>query len=138
MNCTGDVTVAEAWNILAQDEKAVLVDVRTQAEWSYVGICDLSDIDKSPLLVSWQEFPHMAVNPAFADMIMARDIPRHSPLYFICRSGVRSRAAAVEMIAAGYEKCFNILDGFEGGLDASGHRGTCGGWKASGLPWTQN
>lgn len=138
MTYTGDVTVGEVWQALAQDEKAVLIDVRTQAEWAYVGTCDLSAMDKSPLLVSWQIFPHMEINPAFTDMIRARDIPKDSPLYFLCRSGVRSKSAAAAMIAAGYENCFNILGGFEGDRDDAGHRGQCGGWKASGLPWVQN
>lgn len=138
MNYTGDVTVEEAWKALTQDEKAVLIDVRTQAEWAFVGTCDLSGIDKSPLFVSWQHFPHMEINPAFGDMIRAKDISRDSPLYFLCRSGVRSKGAAAAMIAAGYENCFNILGGFEGDRGASGHRGQTSGWKAAGLPWTQN
>jgi len=135
---TGDVTVKEAWEALGQDEKAVLVDVRTQAEWAFVGLCDLSGLDKAPLLLSWQIFPHMDINTAFAQTIADSNISKDSPLYFLCRSGVRSQSAASTMIAAGYEKCFNIREGFEGDRDVSGHRGTCGGWKAAGLPWTQS
>lgn len=138
MNYTGDVTVEQVWEILEQDENAVLIDVRTQAEWAFVGICDLSGMDKSPLLISWQDFPHMNINPDFADTITGQDIAKDSPLYFLCRSGVRSKSAAATMMEAGYEKCFNILDGFEGDRDGAGHRGQLGGWKASGLPWTQN
>jgi len=134
---TGDVTVEEAWNSLMQDEKAVLVDVRTQAEWAFVGLCDLSEMGKSPLLISWQMFPHMDVNPIFAQTIMDQDIPKDSSLYFLCRSGVRSQSAASAMVAVGYKACFNILEGFEGGRDTSGHRGVVG-WKAAGLPWMQN
>ena len=138
MSYTGDVTVEDVWKVLAQNEKAVLIDVRTQAEWAFVGTCDLSGINKASLLVSWQNFPHMEINAAFADMISGQGISKDSPLYFLCRSGVRSKAAASAMITAGYENCYNILEGFEGAPDGSGHRGTCGGWKASGLPWTQN
>jgi len=138
LNYCGDVTVGEVWEALTRDDKAVLVDVRTQPEWAFVGICDLSGLDKMPLLISWQEYPHMAPNPAFADMILAENIPRDSPLYFLCRSGVRSRSAAQAMTRAGYEKCFNILGGFEGDRDGAGHRGQQDGWKAAGLPWTQN
>ncbi|PCI50072.1 MAG: sulfurtransferase [Alphaproteobacteria bacterium] len=138
MSYKADVTVEEVWAALAQDQKSVLIDVRTQAEWTFVGICDLSGTGKSPLLVSWQVFPHMEINPAFRDMVAAGDISRDSPLYFLCRSGVRSRAAAAAMTEAGYENCFNILGGFEGDLDDAGHRGQTGGWKASGLPWRQN
>jgi adenylosuccinate synthase len=32
---------------------------------------------------------------------------------------------------------FNVADGFEGPVDAEGHRGTVAGWKAEGLPWRQ-
>ncbi|NOZ41795.1 MAG: rhodanese-like domain-containing protein [Alphaproteobacteria bacterium] len=138
MSYTGDVTVVAAWEGLAQDERATLIDVRTRAEWTYVGLCDLSGPGKSPLLVSWQLFPDMVVNPSFTAMVIAHNIPRDYPLYFLCRSGVRSRAAAAAMTAAGYEKCFNILGGFEGDPDEAGHRGGGNGWKAAGLPWRQS
>ncbi|MBL4802986.1 MAG: hypothetical protein JKY45_13970 [Emcibacter sp.] len=138
MSYTGDVTVEEAWKALAQDEKSVLVDVRTQAEWAFVGMCDLTELRKSPLLLSWQMFPHMDINADFVKTITDMDISKDSSLYFLCRSGVRSQSAASAMISAGYEKCYNILGGFEGDRDASGHRGTCGGWIAAGLPWKQN
>jgi len=138
MSYTGDVSVEEAWKALEEDKGAVLIDVRTQAEWAFVGICNLSEIGKAPLLVSWQEFPHMGLNPNFSQMIEGQNIAKSSPLYFLCRSGVRSQSAAAAMIAVGYENCFNIRGGFEGDIGADGHRGTCGGWKAAGLPWTQN
>ncbi|MCK5373797.1 MAG: rhodanese-like domain-containing protein [Alphaproteobacteria bacterium] len=138
MNYTGDVTVGEAWEALEKEEKAILIDVRTQAEWAFVGICDLSNLDKSPLLVSWQNYPHMEINPAFTDIIMAKDISKDSPIYFLCRSGVRSKSAAAAMVSMGYENCYNILGGFEGDRDELGHRGQSGGWKSAGLPWTQN
>lgn len=138
MSYYGDVTAREAWEALMADESAVLVDVRTQPEWAFVGISDLSGLNKMPLLASWQDYPHMAVNPAFADMIAGEDIALDSPLYFLCRSGVRSRSAAQAMTRAGYKKCFNILGGFEGDRDPAGHRGQQDGWKAAGLPWTQN
>lgn len=137
MNYTDDVTVEETWKALQENKMAVLIDVRTRAEWAFVGVCDLSQVGKAPLLVSWQEFPHMEINGAFADMIMGQNIPKEAPLYFLCRSGVRSQSAAATMQAAGYEKCFNILGGFEGDHDANGHRGKVNGWKASGLPWMQ-
>ena len=138
MGYTGDVSVENVWKALQENEKSVLVDVRTQPEWAFAGICDLSSLGKSPLLVSWLEFPHMDVNTAFAEVINDQNIPKDAPLYFLCRSGVRSKAAAAAMIAAGFDKCFNIIDGFEGNLDGDGHRGAIGGWKASGLPWIQN
>ncbi len=142
MSYTGDVSVEDAWEALAEKKTAVLVDVRTRAEWAYVGICDLSALGKSPLLASWQEFPHMAVNPDFVRMIDQmtgeQNIPKDSSLYFLCRSGVRSRSAAAAMINAGYSRCFNVLAGFEGDLDQTGRRGNNNGWKAAGLPWRQS
>ncbi len=138
MGYKGDVTVDEVWKALKEDENAVLIDVRTQAEWAFVGICDLSEADKSPVFISWQNFPHMEVNPGFTDAVLSQAISKDSPLYFLCRSGVRSMSAASAISAMGYDKCFNILGGFEGDKNASGHRGLAGGWKASGLPWTQN
>ena len=137
MNYTGDVTVEAAWKALQEDSAAVLIDVRTQPEWAFVGLCDLSALGKAPLLVSWQEYPHMNVNDTFVEQITGQNIPRDAALYFLCRSGVRSQAAAATMVAAGYEHCYNILSGFEGEVDAKGHRGAQGGWKAAGLPWGQ-
>lgn len=138
MSYTGDVTATAAWDALQEDQTAVLVDVRTQAEWAFVGLCNLSGVGKSPLLVSWQEFPHMQINAAFAETLIQQGIPKDSPIYFLCRSGVRSQSAASAMVAAGYSKCYNILGGFEGDVDQDGHRGVMGGWKAAGLPWQQN
>jgi len=138
MSYTGDVTATAAWDALKEDPKAVLVDVRTQPEWAFVGLCDLSGLNKSPLLVCWQEFPHMQINPGFAETLIQQGVPKDSAIYFLCRSGVRSQSAASAMVAAGYDKCYNILGGFEGDLDQEGHRGKLGGWKAAGLPWHQN
>ncbi|MCF8473380.1 MAG: hypothetical protein K9G26_01680 [Emcibacter sp.] len=135
---TGDVTVEEAWEALSQNEGAVLIDVRTDAEWAFVGICNLSLINKSPILMSWQIFPHMGINATFAQTIRGHNISLDQPLYFLCRSGVRSKSAAEEMIKAGYERCYNILGGFEGDRNNVGHRGALNGWKAAGLPWVQN
>jgi rhodanese-related sulfurtransferase len=133
----GDISPKEAWERLASDPKAKLVDVRTQAEWVYVGIPDLAQLDKKPLLVSWQVFPTMAKNEAFAQQLDAQGVKPDDTVLFLCRSGVRSKAAAELVTALGYQAAYNILDGFEGGLDDQRHRGTQGGWKAEGLPWAQ-
>lgn len=137
MKYTGDVTVEATWKALQEDSTAVLIDVRTQPEWAFVGVCDLSAAGKMPLLISWQDYPHMAVNEDFATTLEEQGVPKEAALYFLCRSGVRSQAAAATMIAAGYDKCYNVIQGFEGDVDAKGHRGTVGGWKAAGLPWGQ-
>lgn len=138
----GDVSAAEAWDGLASEPQSLLIDVRTKPEWNYVGIVDLSAIGKETLLVEWQSFPAMTVNTDFADVLSAelgrRGIGRETALYFLCRSGVRSLAAARAMAAAGFDRCFNIAGGFEGPLDGARHRGAVDGWKAAGLPWVQS
>lgn len=137
----GDLTPEDAWKLLAEEPKALLVDVRTSAEWTFVGLPDLSPIGKEPLLIPWQELPDMALNPDFGQAVerlsTAQGADRSAPLVFLCRSGVRSRAAAIEMARRGYAACFNLAGGFEGELDPMGHRGTRNGWKAAGLPWRQ-
>lgn len=133
----GDVSSKEAWEVLSREPESVLVDVRTDAEWAFVGLPDLSEIGKGPVLVPWQSFPDMQINPNFAVEVGAKGIGREQTIFLICRSGQRSRRAAMALSDAGYGPCFNISDGFEGGHDAERHRGTTEGWKAAGLPWTQ-
>jgi rhodanese-related sulfurtransferase len=138
----GDVTPVEAWASLEGDPTAALVDVRTTAEWSFVGIPDLSPLSKRPLLHEWQRYPSMAVDPAFAERVaealtQAGATP-DSPVFFLCRSGARSQAAAAALAALGWSRCFNVAGGFEGPLDPQRHRGGTEGWKADGLPWIQS
>jgi len=137
----GDVMPRGAWDRLASEPEAVLVDVRTRAEWTFVGITDLTAIGKAPLLVEWQTFPDMAVNGTFpdtlSDMLREQGLGTDAKLFMLCRSGARSRSAAQAMCAAGYANAYNIATGFEGDLDENGKRGTLGGWKADGLPWRQ-
>ena len=136
----GDVSAQVAWDALAASDEATLIDVRTEAEWNFVGIPDLSNLGKSLALVAWNAFPGGVV-PDFAGRLVAelerRKIGKEAPLYFICRSGSRSRNAAIAATAAGYRTCFNLEDGFEGKLGPDHHRATAGSWKAEGLPWTQ-
>jgi rhodanese-related sulfurtransferase len=140
MSYAGDLTVTEAWQMLASDAKATLVDVRTAPEWGFVGRPDLTTIGKSPILASWQVYPQMAVNPEFVSKLTQElgEAKRASPILFLCRSGARSKAAAIALTAAGFPQCFNIAGGFEGDRDAAGHRGMVSGWKHAGLPWTQD
>lgn len=137
-----DVPVRATWDRLAASPNAVLIDVRTRAEWSYVGLADLSSLGKQPVLVEWLTFPDNRVNPAFVDELTrqldALGADQSADLYFICRSGVRSRSAAQAMAAAGYGSCHNVADGFEGAIDDERHRGKRSGWKAEGLPWAQS
>lgn len=138
----GDITVENAYKLLADDRKAVLVDVRTQPEWAFVGVPDLTALDKAPVFQEWQIYPEMQVAADFAPRLSAaleaRAADRATPVLFLCRSGARSRAAAAALTASGWSRCYNIADGFEGVLDERRKRGTVGGWKARGLPWTQS
>ncbi|MGZ5959690.1 MAG: rhodanese-like domain-containing protein [Rhizomicrobium sp.] len=135
----GDLSASEAWALLKSDPKAQLVDVRTTAEWNFVGLPDLSSLGRDALLVEWQSFPTMRANPSFvADAERSGAGDKDAPILFLCRSGARSRAAAVAMTAAGYRRAYNIAGGFEGDLDGERHRGKQNGWKASGLPWKQS
>ncbi len=134
----GDVTPEQAWKILEESPDAVLVDVRTQPEWLVVGIPDLSKAGRKPVLVPWQVFPSMQVNPEFTKQVESAGANKDQPVLFLCRSGARSRAAAIAMTGQGYSRSYNIAGGFEGGLDGEHHRGKRDGWKHSGLPWIQD
>ncbi|MEM1138611.1 MAG: rhodanese-like domain-containing protein [Pseudomonadota bacterium] len=138
----GDISPQETWDGLTKNDKAQLIDVRTMAEWTFVGLPDLSALGREPILLEWQGFPSMQENESFAQTLSAelakRGADQSTPLYFICRSGGRSRAAAIAMTREGYGACFNVITGFEGDLDNDKHRGTTAGWKADGLPWGQN
>ncbi|MBS1180592.1 MAG: Rhodanese domain protein [Proteobacteria bacterium] len=139
---SGDVGAPETWDALVADASTVLVDVRTVAEWNFVGLPDLGSIGKRVLLVEWQRFPDMAVNAAFIDELAEAladlGVGADASLYFICRSGARSRSAATAATASGFARAFNVTGGFEGALGPDRHRGCVDGWKASGLPWIQS
>jgi rhodanese-related sulfurtransferase len=137
----GDVPPAECLTVMQSDSTAQLIDVRTTAEWAYVGSPDARATGRDTIRLEWQVFPAMGVDPDFASKLAgklaAAGAAKDSPLYFLCRSGVRSKAAAIAMTAAGYSRCYNVAGGFEGPPDGDGHRGRVSGWKAAGLPWTQ-
>jgi rhodanese-related sulfurtransferase len=133
----GNVSPQTAWKILNERKNAILIDVRTRAEWNYVGLPDLDSVGRKPALLEWQVFPSMQPNPDFVTSLAGAVADKAAPLLFLCRSGVRSAAAAKAMTAAGYSTCLNVSDGFEGPLDGDARRGTSGGWKAAGLPWRQ-
>lgn len=137
MAYAGDITAQQAWERLSSDRRSELIDVRTSAEWSYVGVPDLSQLGKALLRVQWQGYPSMTVNPQFVAELARTGLSKDQTLFFICRSGARSRAAAEAVTALGYQHCYNVADGFEGPRDNEGHRGRLAGWKVTGLPWTQ-
>ncbi len=132
-----NVAPTQVWTALRTDKQAQVVDVRTDAEWTYVGLPDLAEADKQPVLIPWQLFPSMQVNGGFVDQMRKAGLTPDHKIYFLCRSGVRSLAAAQAAQAAGFPHAYNITDGFEGPPDEDGHRGTVAGWKAEALPWRQ-
>ncbi|WP_076260920.1 rhodanese-like domain-containing protein [Intrasporangium flavum] len=136
MSYAGDVTPEQAWAALRDEPGAVLVDVRTSAEWSYVGLPDLAEVGKDVVLVEWQSYPDGRVNERFVDDLAAAGVGKEQPVYFLCRSGVRSVSAAEAATAAGWAQSRNVLEGFEGPHDAQRHRAVSG-WKVAGLPWVQ-
>jgi len=137
MDYAGDVGPKAAWDMLSCEPGAVLVDCRSRVEWMFVGVADLSPLGKRAALVEWQMWPSMTQNPNFAEQISAAAPDRDAPVVFLCRSGARSKAAAMHMTSLGYRRCYNLEGGFEGPLDGARHRGAAAGWKAAGLPWFQ-
>ena len=132
-----NISPQQVWAALREDPQAQLVDVRTDAEWAYVGLADLSAAAKQPVLIPWQIFPQMEVNAGFVEQLKQAGFTPEHHIYFLCRSGVRSLAAAQAARAAGFGHVFNVADGVEGNAEGEGPRGKLGGWKASGLPWRQ-
>src|SRR5580658_6679922 len=138
----GDLTSDAAWTMLKDNPSAQLVDVRTTAEWSFVGVPDLSGVGREVHCVEWQSFPLMTVNADFVsqatETLRQAGAAPETPVLFLCRSGARSRAAAIAMTRAGFHHAYNIAGGFEGDMDQDHHRRNRNGWKASGLPWKQS
>lgn len=134
----GDVTPNEAWFVLQEDLDCLLFDVRTSAEWEFVGVPDLSMLNKDPVLLSWHNFPSMKTNDQFINDFTQIVKTHSTTVLFICRSGSRSASAAEFCANKGYVNCFNILGGFEGPPNADNRRGTASGWKYHSLPWVQS
>jgi rhodanese-related sulfurtransferase len=124
----GAVTPAEAHALMQMGAR--LVDVRTDAEFHYVGSVLGGDH------IEWNTFPEGQRNPDFLAQL-ANTVKKDVPVMFLCRSGVRSHQAAAAAAQAGWQEAYNVLEGFEGDKDAEGHRGTLGGWRKAGLPWIQ-
>lgn len=133
----GDLTPQQAWELLEHDERALLVDVRTDGEWATIGVPDTSTTGRPAAFVEWVDGTGRP-NPAFVDELRASGLAPgdERPVVFLCRSGVRSVGAAKLATAAGLGPAYNVLDGFEGGVGPDGQRGATG-WRAAGLPWRQ-
>ena len=124
----GDISNVLAWQWVQAGE-AVLVDVRTDAEREWVGQVP------GAVALAWKQWPGMAMNPNFDAGLQAAAAGKK--LVLLCRSGVRSIAAAKRATELGLE-AYNILEGFEGDPDAQAQRGHVGGWRLKGLPWRQS
>ena len=128
----GDISPAEAYQRLQNNPAAVLIDVRTQPEWVFVGEPAVERL----IRLSWQVFPSMQVNGNFVAEVEQLGLPKDAEILCICRSGARSASAASALTQAGYSNAWNVAEGFEGDKDANGQRGKTGGWRLAGLPWT--
>ncbi len=126
----GALTPLEAYEILQHAPGARLVDVRSRAEWDWVGRVP------GAVEIEWSSWPGMHVNPQFLAQLK-REVNPESLVLFLCRSGARSNAAAKLASENGYPDCYNILEGFEGDKDATGQRNKVGGWRQAALPWNQ-
>ena len=137
MEYTGDMTSLTVWEALSNDKNSHLIDVRTISEWNFVGIPDLSSIGKELICLEWLTFPDNETNKNFCEELNNYVNVKNS-LYFLCRSGSRSRAAATLMAREGFSACYNVSDGFEGKINEFRKRSTIDGWKFNGLPWVQS
>lgn len=130
----GALLPKEAYAYLQQNPDAQLVDVRTQAEWEWVGRPVVPH--DNLISIEWNRYPGNVPNSEFLPTLQQSASP-NTALLFICRSGARSHNAAIRATQAGYNYCFNVLEGFEGDKDAHQHRGNINGWRKAGLPWVQ-
>lgn len=126
----GALLPKEAYQLLQEAPGATLVDVRTRAEWDWVGRIP------GAVEVELLTYPGNRPNPQFVTEL-EQHVKNDVPVMFICRSGARSHNAALLAQQSGYAECYNVLEGFEGDKDAQGHRNVKGGWRAAGLPWSQ-
>ena len=127
----GALTPREAAEVWQLAPGAKLVDVRTRAEWDWVGRIP------GAIEIEWMGYPGNKPNPDFLAQIK-QQVDREALVMFICRSGARSHNGAALATEAGYAACYNVLEGFEGDKDGEEHRSTLNGWRISGLPWEQS
>lgn len=132
----GEIMAGEIWEYL-QENDSVVVDVRTNAEWKFVGTPDLNSTKSQLLCLEWLKYPDFEANSHFITDIMRLIQDENMPIFFLCKTGGRSAMAANAAAQFGYKNCFNIMHGFEGDHDGNLHRGFVNGWKAEGLPWKQ-
>lgn len=135
-----EISSLQAWDIVQSDAEVVLLDVRSQMEYEYVGH------PVNAINIPWKEFPDWNVDPEFVDKVRQTLSKRQTtveqveeiPILTICRSGARSRSAGEALIEQGFSQVYNISDGFEGDRDDDHHRGTINGWRYHNFPWEQS
>ncbi|HDR9203078.1 sulfurtransferase [Burkholderia vietnamiensis] len=132
LDYAGALLPVEAFELLQLDPSARLVDVRTRAELDWIGRPLVGD--GQYLHIEWTRYPGGVPNTEFIEQLKAAVSP-DTPVLFLCRSAARSKLAAVASRQAGFTKAFDLLEGFEGGKDAEGHRKTVDGWCFRKLPW---
>jgi rhodanese-related sulfurtransferase len=133
------LTSEQAWQLVQDDPRAVLIDVRSNMEFLFIGH------PKGAINIPWIDEPDWKINPHFAvevrkvilGGIACHDDAGCAPVVLICRSGKRSLDAGEVLLKDGFTEVYNVVDGFEGELDEEHHRSTLGGWRFHGLPWEQ-
>jgi len=139
METVKTITPQEAWQIVQDEPRAVMVDVRSDMEFLFVGH------PVGAIHIPWIDYPDWKLNPNFVTEVrklVLGGICREgsnpgAPILLICRSGKRSLEAGIQLIKEGFCDVYNIGEGFEGELDEHHHRSTLGGWRCAGLPWEQ-
>jgi rhodanese-related sulfurtransferase len=130
MDTAQELTPIKAWE-LASKGQAIIVDVRSDEEFKFVGHVPNS------VLIPWAKGLDLQRNPEFPEALKAK-VPLNKPVLFLCRSGKRSLLAVETAKKLGYQDAFSIYGGFEGEKDENGHRGKFDGWRFHALPWTQD
>lgn len=125
------LTPQQAYDELTAHPNTLLIDCRTESEFYYVGH------PTDAVNIQWNTEPDFEVNPNFADEALRMAGRKDRKIILICRSGKRSQEAGLALESHGFTQVSNVLEGFEGELDADHHRGTFGGWRFRGLPWRQ-
>jgi rhodanese-related sulfurtransferase len=138
-NAPKDLTPQQTWQLIEDDPRAILVDIRSSMEFLFVGH------PKGAVHVPWIDEPDWTVNPDFVTDIrklllggaICTEDDGCAPVILICRSGKRSLQAGHSLMEAGFNRVFHVGEGFEGDLDENHHRSTQGGWRFHDLPWEQ-
>ena len=132
-----NISSVECFKKLSEISNSYLIDVRTKPEWEFIGVPDLTFLNKNTIFISWHIYPDMKINSFFEEQIVKSNLKKNDELFLICRSGKRSFQAAELLISCGYHYCYNVVDGFEGNKNSLSQRSTINGWKCNNLSWKQ-